>query len=465
MRLRFPLAVAALVAALACAFAVNTASATPLGTAFGYQGRLLRSGTPINGTVDFRYTLWDAAIAGVQKGASITNLGVAVTDGLVATTLDFGAQFDGNQRWLQIEVQGASDVSFVLLTPRQEVLPVPYAMWAGSGGSSFSLPFLGIMGLPSTLFEVRNTMNASTAGALRAEALAGTAIEGVTTLGNKDAIHGLRTGDGNNASAVYGEATQFSIGVKGTAQLGAGVSGYSSNYNGVVGTTDSGPSFGVYGRNFGLDYTGAGVFGYASNFATGVYGYSLAGIGVLGKTDIVNQAGVKGTTGNGGAYGGWFENTGGGVALYTNGEAQVGVLTILGGADLAERFETAEHAEPGTVLAIDPDSPGRLRVADGAYSHTVAGVVSGANSLSAGVVLGDNDAKSGQPVALSGRVWVRCDASASPIRPGDLLTTADRAGFAMKAADRERAPGAILGKAMSSLETGTGLVLVLVSLQ
>jgi hypothetical protein len=174
---------------------------------------------------------------------------------------------------------------------------------------------------------------------------------------------------------------------------------------------------------------------------------------------------VKGTTDNAGAFGGWFENTAGGVAIYTDGEAQVGVLTILGGADLAERFETAEHAEPGTVLAIDPGSPGRLRVADEAYSHTVAGVVSGANSLSAGVVLGVDAVDGGQPVALSGRVWVRCDASAEPIHPGDLLTTAERAGFAMKAADPERAHGAILGKAMSSLEAGTGLVLVLVSLQ
>lgn len=463
MRLRFPLAVATLVFALACA--VHPASATPLGTAFGYQGRLLRGGVPINGTVDFRYTLWDAAVAGVQKGASITNLGVSVTDGLVATTLDFGAQFDGNQRWLQFEVQGASDVSFVLLTPRQEVLPVPYAMWAGSGGSAFSLPYLGIMALPSPLFEVRNTMNASTAGALRAEALSGTAIEGVTDLGNKDAIHGLRLGDGSGAAGVYGEGTQLSMGVKGTGQFGAGVSGFSTGSTGVYGSTGNGQSAGVYGVNMGFDYSGSGVIGYATHFATGVYGYSAAGVGVLGKTDIVNQAGVKGTTANSGAYGGWFENTGGGVALYTNGEAQVGVLTILGGADLAERFETAEHAEPGTVLAIDPDSPGRLRVADEAYSHTVAGVVSGANSLSAGVVLGVTDTNGGQPVALSGRVWVRCDASAEPIRPGDLLTTAERPGFAMKAADPARAHGAILGKAMSTLEAGTGLVLVLVSLQ
>jgi hypothetical protein len=115
---------------------------------------------------------------------------------------------------------------------------------------------------------------------------------------------------------------------------------------------------------------------------------------------------------------------------------------------------------------IDENSPGRLRVSDRAYCRCVAGVVSGARNLSAGVVLGthDSDAQSA-PVALSGRVWVKCDASGGAIRPGDLLTTSGRAGYAMKAADGERLSGAVLGKAMSALDAGTGMVLVLVSLQ
>ena len=48
------------------------------------------------------------------------------------------------------------------------------------------------------------------------------------------------------------------------------------------------------------------------------------------------------------------------------------------------------------------------------------------------------------------------------IKPGDLLTTSEVPGHAMKATDRERWDGAIIGKAMSSLESGEGLVLVLV---
>ena len=68
------------------------------------------------------------------------------------------------------------------------------------------------------------------------------------------------------------------------------------------------------------------------------------------------------------------------------------------------------------------------------------------------------------PVALTGRVWAWCEAESGPIEPGDLLTTSAVAGHARKAADLERAQGAVLGKAMTSLTAGRGLVLVLVNL-
>ena len=68
-------------------------------------------------------------------------------------------------------------------------------------------------------------------------------------------------------------------------------------------------------------------------------------------------------------------------------------------------------------------------------------------------------------MAIAGRVYVWADASNAAIQPGDLLTTSATPGHAMKVTDHNRAQGAILGKAMTSLEDGQGLVLVLVSLQ
>ena len=52
-----------------------------------------------------------------------------------------------------------------------------------------------------------------------------------------------------------------------------------------------------------------------------------------------------------------------------------------------------------------------------------------------------------------------------PIAPGDLLTTSDTPGHAMKVTDYAKARGAVLGKAIAALKQGKELVLVVVSLQ
>ena len=69
------------------------------------------------------------------------------------------------------------------------------------------------------------------------------------------------------------------------------------------------------------------------------------------------------------------------------------------------------------------------------------------------------------PVAMTGRVYVKCSTENGAIRPGDRLTTASLAGHAMKVTEEQRSVGAVIGKAMSSLDADTGLVLVLVNLQ
>jgi len=96
----------------------------------------------------------------------------------------------------------------------------------------------------------------------------------------------------------------------------------------------------------------------------------------------------------------------------------------------------------------------------------VAGIVSGANGINPGIALKQEGAlDQGENVALTGRVYVLADASHGSIEPGDLLTTSDTPGHAMKVTDHARAQGAILGKAMGSLKDGKGVVLVLVTLQ
>jgi hypothetical protein len=155
--------------------------------------------------------------------------------------------------------------------------------------------------------------------------------------------------------------------------------------------------------------------------------------------------------------------------LHVAGRTQTEVLEITGGSDLAEPFEIAgtENVEPGMVVAIDPQHPGQLRIAAQAYDRTVAGCVSGANGLNPGLTMQQEGtvADGAFPVALSGRVHCWADAAYGAIQPGDLLTTSDTPGHVMRVTDHSKAQGAIIGKAMSALTEGEGLILVLVSLQ
>jgi hypothetical protein len=148
------------------------------------------------------------------------------------------------------------------------------------------------------------------------------------------------------------------------------------------------------------------------------------------------------------------------------GKVSVNVLQINGGSDVAEPFPMLQNqVTKGAVVVIDEKNPGQLKLSSSAYDRRVAGIVSGAGGVKPGLSLQQKELGSGPDVALSGRVYALADASRGPIRPGDLLTTSDRPGYCMRAMSWERARGAILGKAMGSLASGRGLVLVLVSLQ
>ncbi|MGE0128352.1 MAG: hypothetical protein AB7U82_09755 [Blastocatellales bacterium] len=155
----------------------------------------------------------------------------------------------------------------------------------------------------------------------------------------------------------------------------------------------------------------------------------------------------------------------------------VKALQITGGADLAENFDVratndstgvgVTEIQPGMVVAIDPKNPGKLTLSNRAYDRRVAGVISGAGGVEPGMMMGQKGtlADGKHPVALTGRVYVWVDATRGSIKPGDLLTTSTTPGHAMKVTNSAQAQGAIIGKAMTGLKSGKGLVLVLVTLQ
>jgi len=155
------------------------------------------------------------------------------------------------------------------------------------------------------------------------------------------------------------------------------------------------------------------------------------------------------------------------MELRKDGRVKVKVLEITGGADLAEPFRSAVgELDPGTVVVLNEALEGAVHPCTETYDRKVVGVVSGAGGVNPGLVLGQEDLVDGDVrIAMVGQVEVRCSAENGPIRPGDLLTTSSVAGHAMRASDSDRAFGAVIGKALGSLDEGQGLVRVVVNLQ
>ncbi len=199
-----------------------------------------------------------------------------------------------------------------------------------------------------------------------------------------------------------------------------------------------------------------------------------------GSLTLTNGAGVNTIRLSGKGASGWFGAPGvdGDVLVFgadAKGTAAANAAVwikgatgdvILQNADCAEDFEVQDNAdiEPGVVLSLSDDGP--LALSTVPYDRKVAGVISGAGGLRPGIVLGRSaNATNRWPIALSGKVFCKADAQHSPIGVGDLLTTSPTPGHAMAARDHRRAFGAVIGKALAPLKSGTGLLPILIALQ
>ena len=328
----------------------------------------------------------------------------------------------------------------------------------------------------------------------------GIRVERTATV-NGAAITGTATATSGDVDGVRGSTNSVDgAGVSGIGEIG--VQGWNNTETGmgVLGThhADTGVGPGVYGITNSEAELAAGVKGEATTtsgeFTIGVMGlsHSPAGVGVYGRADTGNAAmggyfisespsgkGIYAYASDVSGYAGWFIGRsyfGGNVGIVTttpvaeldvDGTARVEVLQIDGGADLSENFTVEGSAEPGMVVVIDAEHPGGLCASRGAYDRRVAGIISGAGGVQTGMLMSQEGslADGEHAVALTGRVYCWCEAFSGAIEPGDMLTTSDTPGHAMKVTDYPRAQGAIIGKAMTALEEGKGLVLVLVNLQ
>jgi len=292
-------------------------------------------------------------------------------------------------------------------------------------------------------------------------------------------------------SGVAGSGTALALqkaGIAGASSLGPG--GYfTSTLTGLYATGLSGPAIEAYkggpvdGYDFSYTISASGglVPGFSTIFGSawagpGVYGRSQNGSGVLGESgysgvgpieDPLNSlsentgAGVLGYSTNGPGIFAWSTIT---HSLVVSGSAYISSDLFVGGtvtenADIAEYYVAVGNLEPGDVVVLDPDTSLGLRLSDQPYDTRVAGII----STDPAIVL--PGAVDGVPLALVGRVPAKVDASFGAIQVGDLLTTSPTPGHAMLCVDRIQCIGAIIGKALEPLESGTDSIMILVTLQ
>ena len=156
-----------------------------------------------------------------------------------------------------------------------------------------------------------------------------------------------------------------------------------------------------------------------------------------------------------------FRNSGLDRTLVIDGET--GDI-VFGGADCAEDFEVVGDPAPGSVMCLVDD--GSLNCCSISYDKRVAGVISGAGEWQPALRLDHHGNRPRRaPIALVGKVYCLADADFEPIHVGDLLTTSSTEGHARRATNAAQSFGAVLGKSLSSLSAGRGLIPVLVALQ
>jgi len=276
--------------------------AQPLGTTMTYQGELRSAGAPAAGLHDLRFRLFDAAAGGAQVGSTLCADNVSVVDGRFTVQLDFGGQFTGQQRFLEIEVRPdtglncSNSAGFTLLLPRQSLTATPNSVFALSAATA-------------------NTANSAATAATATTATTANSATTAITATNATQLNG-------QGPSFYQNASNLTAGVVPSAQL-------SGTYSGVLSLTNAGNAI-----NGTFSGGGAGLTGLnASNVSSGTLSaarlpipLTLVGASASHIVRGENSSATPGATGvygqatasSGENYGGRFES------FSTSGRGAVG---------------------------------------------------------------------------------------------------------------------------------------------
>jgi hypothetical protein len=466
----------------------DTSGAATVNSRINYQGELRESGVPVTGKRTMTVRLYsNSSCANLLQTISLGS--VTVTDGRFSVAVSVSNDlFYGRGVWLRLTV-GTTPMTC------QELLPVPYALSLRPGaiidgaasGSGLGKAILNIQNLAPSSSGVTNGIyvNSVTRTAVSAWAFYGVGVYGrsSTTYAvrgesvdwsggcfDSQGGHGLVATTTSTKTNHYGGyfSAKVAYAVHARSELNTAI-------RGVGGTDLSGVALPAVPVGVaGLSATHTGVWG-ASRESVGVSGYADAGAGVRGESDSGPGVDAQSKSGVG-----LFAFSSSGAAIF--GVSGSGSLMELYDTDtdphnrrfdvsndgrvwadgrfnawghcLAVHIDVSESVQPGDVVAIDDDYPGRFRLSRWEYSTLVVGVVSSPLSP---FVVGGAEADTRPLLVLAGRTLVKVSTENGAIAPGDLLVASSTAGYAMRA-DSNPPHGAVIGKALESLAAGQGQI-------
>ncbi|MEQ1642258.1 MAG: tail fiber domain-containing protein [Pyrinomonadaceae bacterium] len=283
----------------------STLGASAQSTSFNYQGNLKSGGNDANGSHDFEFALFNAESGGAQLGSTVTQTGVAVTNGIFAVTLDFGNQFPGASRFLEIRVRLAGGGAFTTLTPRQPVSSTPYAIKStNSDAATTATNATQLGGVAAAQFV--QTADPRLSDARPPTAGSSNYIQNTTTLQSLSNFNVSGTGTAN----VFNSTSDYNIfGFRVLSILGA-----NNAFVGVgAGTANSGSQNAFFGRDAGEDNTTGsrnaffGGFAGRNNLTASDLAFFGADSGAANTTGITNsffgsQSGRSNTIGSANSF-------------------------------------------------------------------------------------------------------------------------------------------------------------------